>query len=413
MDARELPSPARDASPVAQIRTELARLHGNWSLPLERSREPGRSGLAFRVRRCLERAARPFLSGQVRFNAALMRLLEALERQWEVSQTRLAALERGLEDLARAEEEQARTEQRVAALEELGRRVDRSLGALALDLERRVGPLEREFRGARASVEVMLARLQELVAHQEERGAAAAGATEGIARLRTRTRGVAGLSFEDLHRGPRSEIKERQRVYLPWFAGADSSAPVLDLGCGRGEFLELAREAGLAAEGLDHDPEMVAAGRERGLVVHEGDALEHLRARAAGSLGGILLSQVIEHLTLDQMTELVGLAASRLRPGAAFIAETVNPECLSTFAGAFYLDLTHIRPIHPEAACFLWRWAGLRDVEILRLAPHDERERLEQIGGVEGEWAHALNRNTAKLNGLLFGYRDYAVVGRK
>jgi O-antigen chain-terminating methyltransferase len=242
-----------------------------------------------------------------------------------------------------------------------------------------------------------------------------------VGELRAKSRGAAYLAFEDLHRGTRQEIKRRQAVYLPYFSEAASpEAPILDLGCGRGEFLELCREHGLAARGVDVNPEMVAFCREQGLDVAEADALEHLRACPEASLGGILLAQVIEHLTLDQLMELTALCASRLKSGAALIAETVNPQSLSTFAGAFYLDLTHIKPIHPEAARFLWRAQGLGQVEVVYLSPVPAEHKLEPASGGESGAdlagagiAGAFNRNVKRLNELLYGPQDYAVVGRR
>jgi O-antigen chain-terminating methyltransferase len=237
-----------------------------------------------------------------------------------------------------------------------------------------------------------------------------------VARVRADSRGEAYLAFEDLHRGTREEIKRRQSVYLPHFQiSVTARAPLLDLGCGRGEFLDLCREAGLPARGVDVNPAMVAACRERGLDVAEGDGLAHLRTLPDASLGGILLSQVVEHLSLDQLTELVALCAAKLVPGGALIAETVNPQSLITFAGAFYVDLTHTKPVHPEAARFLWRWAGLGEVQILYLSPPAADHQREPLpgGAAAPELAGAFNRNVARLNQLIYGPQDYAVVGRK
>ena len=157
-------------------------------------------------------------------------------------------------------------------------------------------------------------------------GPAAARRRRGGGPARADSRGEAYLAFEDLHRGTREEIKRRQSVYLPHFQiSVTARAPLLDLGCGRGEFLDLCRENSLPAMGVDVNPAMVAACRERGLDVAEGDGLAHLRTLPDASLGGILLSQVVEHLSLDQLTELVALCAAKLVTGGALIAETVNP----------------------------------------------------------------------------------------
>lgn len=284
------------------------------------------------------------------------------------------------------------------------------------DVEARLTALERQLFTGNARAEALLARLQRIVEDQSQAGRLSPGTAEEVARARTASRGAAYLAFEDLHRGTREEIKRRQAVYLPHFQiPVGPEAPLLDLGCGRGEFLELCREAGLPARGVDVNPAMVATCRELGLDVTEADGLTYLRGLPQAGLGGILLSQVIEHLSLDQLTELVALCSEKLAPGGVLIAETVNPQTLSTFAGAFYVDLTHNKPVHPEAARFLWRWAGLGDVEILYLSPLAPEQQLESLPGGSGapDFAGAFNRNVARLNQLIYGPLDYAVVGRK
>ncbi len=284
------------------------------------------------------------------------------------------------------------------------------------DVEARLTALERRLFSGNAQGEVLLAHLQRIVEEQSRAGHCSPGAAREVAEVRAAGRGAAYLAFEDLHRGTREEIKRRQSAYLPHFQLAVTpQAPLLDLGCGRGEFLELCREAGLPARGVDVNPAMVAYCRELGLEVAEADVLTHLRALPPVGLGGILLSQVIEHLTLDQLTELIALCAEKLAPGGVLIAETVNPQTLSTFAGAFYVDLTHNKPVHPEAARFLWRWAGLGEVQILYLSPVAPERQLETLPAGTGapDVAEAFNRNVARLNQLIYGPLDYAVVGRK
>jgi len=345
-----------------------------------------------------------WLARQVRFNDELLKTInilipQHLAHQRYIPQTdpRLDALE----DLARTQAQRLRD-------------LDRRLAELAAGHQSRLGALERETSQGRNQTEALLARLERIVADQARAGVVGAEAVAAVASARTASRGSAYLAFEDLHRGSREEIMARQGVYLPHFrAAARPETPVLDLGCGRGEFLEACRAAGIPARGVDLNPAMVAACRERGLEVAEGDALEHLRGLPEASLGGILMAQVIEHLTTDQLTELISLCAAKLAPGGALIAETINPQCLLTFAGAFYLDLTHNKPIHPEATRFLWQWAGLEKVEVLYLSPVPPDFRLERIEGTEAGINAIFNRNVQRLNDLLYSHLDYAVVGRK
>ena len=138
---------------------------------------------------------------------------------------------------------------------------------------------------------------------------------------------------------------------------------MLDVGCGRGEFLSLLGEAGIEARGIDLDPDMVAFCRSEGLDVEEGDAIVYLDGLEEGSLGGIFAAQFVEHLQPGPLTAFLGLAASRLRPGGVLLLETINP--LSLFAlRNYFADLTHAQPLIPETLSLLVKQAGFGDVEI-------------------------------------------------
>ena len=137
--------------------------------------------------------------------------------------------------------------------------------------------------------------------------------------------GSAYVGFEDVFRGRHDDIVERQRSYLPYFEGATD---VLDLGCGRGEFLELLRERGIAARGIDTNAEMVARCVERGLAVTRSDALSHLRALPDASVGGLFSAQVVEHLGPRYLMRLLEAMHRVLRPGGRAVVETINPAVL-------------------------------------------------------------------------------------
>jgi SAM-dependent methyltransferase len=152
--------------------------------------------------------------------------------------------------------------------------------------------------------------------------------------------------FEDLFRGPAERVAESQRPYL---ALVRDHQPVLDIGCGRGEFLGLLAVEGVTASGVDSDAGMVARCRERGLDVTRGDVNEHLQGLPDGSLGTIFSAQVIEHLPHLELKRLLELALAKLAPGGLFIAETVNPHRIASLKN-FWVDLTHQHPIFPEVA---------------------------------------------------------------
>lgn len=219
--------------------------------------------------------------------------------------------------------------------------------------------------------------------------------------------------FENAFRGSSAEVRRKQETYLPLFT---DGGPVVDIGCGRGEFLELLREHNIPAYGIEINEQMVLICREKGLDVRQEEAFAHLDSLPNGSLGGIFLSHVIEHLPIARLSEFARLAFQKLRPGAYLVAETPNPTCLWTFARPFYLDMSHTRPLHPEALSFLFEMAGF-SVEVRYLNPVPEQERLV-TSPPEGESTkspvdQAIWQNFCRLNDLIYGYQDYALIARK
>ena len=229
------------------------------------------------------------------------------------------------------------------------------------------------------------------------------------------------VAFEDAFRGAPGDIAERQRTYLRYFEGA---ADVLDVGCGRGEFLELLRERGVPARGIDTNPEMVARCVERGLSVTRADAVGHLAALPEGSLGGIFSAQVVEHLEAAQLVRLLEAMHRALRPGGRAVVETINPTSWVAFFSAYLRDVTHRHPLHPDTLQYLLRAAGFRDVEIVYRSPPPAAARLERVavdaelaatpaGAAVCRLAAALNRNADRLNDLIFADQDYAAIATR
>jgi 2-polyprenyl-3-methyl-5-hydroxy-6-metoxy-1,4-benzoquinol methylase len=169
------------------------------------------------------------------------------------------------------------------------------------------------------------------------------------------------LDFEDVFRGSEDLIRERLRVYVPLLEGR---AHVVDIGCGRGEMLDLLGEAGAATTGIDVDASMVAHCARKGHSVERADALSWLESRAERSVPAIFTAQVIEHLTFDDLLAFFDLCRTRLTPGGVLIAETVNPHSLEAFK-TFFTDLTHQRPIFPEVALALSKLTGFQSARIL------------------------------------------------
>lgn len=222
------------------------------------------------------------------------------------------------------------------------------------------------------------------------------------------------LRLEARHRGTEEEIRERLEVYLPHLAGGE----VLDLGCGRGEFLALLRDAGVAARGVDSSAEMVEACRAKGLAAAEGDLFARLAAEAEGTLGAVVSFHVIEHLPPPRIDQLVKLAWRALRPGGVLILETPSPLSLVVAARNFWLDPTHQRPVHPELLRLLAEEAGFMDIQIVQLRAFPEASRLPEIdlaalAADQRPLADAVNRLRDRIDELLFGCQDYGLVGRK
>jgi SAM-dependent methyltransferase len=220
------------------------------------------------------------------------------------------------------------------------------------------------------------------------------------------------FAFESRMRGRTEDIRERQRAYLDDFRDA---APVLDLGCGRGEFLALLREAGIESRGVDADADMVAFARGEGLDVEQVDALAALEALDDASLGGIFLAQVVEHLPPPALVRLLELARAKLRDGGLLVAETINP--LSPIAlRNYFADLTHAQPLVAETLALLAEQAGFRAVETRYLNEAPAHERLREVElPTEPEFdaaREALAQNVRRLNDQLFGPLDYAIVAR-
>ena len=322
-----------------------------WPVTAERDAGGGPKGFVKRVLRKLMRwYVEPLAADQRVFNDSVLKLLDALSERADAA--------------AAAREEAERL------LHELEERLVR--------LERR-GPVE----GVRADREVPPTGHAVTVAAQP----AAAALPDYFA-------------FESRMRGSVDSIRERQRRYVDDFRAA---APVLDVGCGRGELLSLLRDAGVAARGIDADADMVAYARGEGLDVEQADAIDYLDCLDEGSLGGIFMGQVVEHLPAAALVRALTLAAAKLRPGGILVAETINP--LSPLALRHYFaDLTHAQPLVPETLELLARQAGFAETEIRFL--NEPAERLTEPDDP------VIAANVRRLNEVLFAPLDYALLAR-
>ena len=214
------------------------------------------------------------------------------------------------------------------------------------------------------------------------------------------------LAFEDSHRGNAQQMRERYKPYMLELnlikQSPVSKKPFLDLGCGRGEWLDFVTAQGIAAQGIDLNPVMVKQVLDKGLHAKESDLLSALRSHADGSLSGVSAFHVIEHLPFEVLFECVAQSWRVLAEGGMLIFETPNPENLMVATHTFYHDHTHRNPLTPSSMQFLLQYWGFKEVSIKRLNPYPEKDR------VPGE-----DLLTERFNGHFCGPRDFAVIGIK
>lgn len=208
--------------------------------------------------------------------------------------------------------------------------------------------------------------------------------------------------FEDRFRGEEAMIMERQEEYLPYFLKSElnfKNTPVLDIGSGRGEFIQLLKNNKVDAIGLDINLDMVERAKKKGLNSIQGDVLELLQSKKSQTYGAITGFHIVEHIPFNILLRVFSNAYRTLTKDGFVIFETPNPENLIVGSTTFYLDPSHLHPVPPALLAFTLEVCGFRDVQILRLHPNDEHGDLT---GVSEEIAN-----------LMYGPRDYAVIGYK
>ena len=217
--------------------------------------------------------------------------------------------------------------------------------------------------------------------------------------------------FEDRFRGPRELIKSRLRVYLPFALPLKTiyeEGKIVDLGCGRGEWLELMSENGFMAQGVDLDDGMIAACYANGLRVIKGEAILHLQKLQDESVALVSGFHIIEHISFDALRTLISEAHRVLKPGGLLILETPNPENLLVGTSSFYLDPTHQRPVPPELLYFLTEYYGFARNKILRLQEspslsYTENVRIMDIFvGISPDYAIVAQKNAPREKLSLF-----------
>lgn len=212
------------------------------------------------------------------------------------------------------------------------------------------------------------------------------------------------MIFENYFRGSRELVRERQEAYVAAVTGAvDAQHPALDIGCGRGEWLEILQSRGIPARGIDLNRNGVEECVARGLDAAVADGLDHLSGLEKESLGAITMFQVLEHLAFDGVTAMLAEARRVLRPGGVFLGEIPNSMTLSVGASTFWIDPTHSRPLHPEVLRFIALQAGFARVDVHSSSP---LRPLPDLSGVERQIADPIS----ELYDAVFGPGDVAVI---
>jgi 2-polyprenyl-3-methyl-5-hydroxy-6-metoxy-1,4-benzoquinol methylase len=409
---------------------DIISLHPAWQKKAQRISLFGRIK-SFCSRPFIRRLTQSLLQEQREFNAQLVRFLNQLanhiDSHDELLADKLIKVEQKFDELINEIINKVlviRNQEMVERIDVLFSKMDREVINLDVMQQNFQQDLEKIIEGQSRIYQTLNELNQNLLLHKRE-----------LAELSNQIRGKKELAdslekiktkdtlssedylhFEEAFRGTSQQIAAKQSCYLPYFK---SCKRVLDIGCGRGDFLHLLKEHKIGAYGIDSNHEMVSYCQQQGLEVIEGDGIEHLNLLEDESIDGIFASQFIEHLAPEHFKSFIQLGYAKLIPGSFMIVETVNPACLHAYLNTFLLDLSHTKALHPLALRFLFEIAGFQKVETLFLSPISAEVRLEEISIPPRmhikpkRWLASFNRNVERLNKLIFTHQDYAVIGKK
>jgi O-antigen chain-terminating methyltransferase len=218
------------------------------------------------------------------------------------------------------------------------------------------------------------------------------------------------FNFENHFRGSRRSIKERQSIYVKYFK---NHGTLVDVGCGRGEFLELAKENGIKAVGVDMYQEFADYCRLRDLDVVCGDGVAYVHGLEDESVGGIFAGQIAEHLATDDLIHFCNDAYKKLTPGGYVILETPNPTSLAIYTNWFYVDPSHNKPVHPLTLEYFLKQAGFSDIEVLYTEQSKPDFKIPELHVTGAENLEEFNNGMKVVSNVLFGSQDYAIIARK
>jgi SAM-dependent methyltransferase len=348
------------------------------------------------VKRVLQQLLTPIFERQSAYNAVNARLAASLCERLERMEERVASALDGL----RAEE--------TAFLDTLRETITRQLEDLAQQLATALQGLQVEVasqsRERRAQERHLTRLLDEVRKHLSD--PLPQELLQASPRKEQRSLDTFFAAFDERFRGTRTNIKEQLRVYLTPLKEAKigtSGSPIVDLGCGRGEWLELLQEEGMQGIGVEHNRVLVDECRQAGLNVVERDILTYLCALPDSSVSGVTGFHIIEHLPFEVLLDLFDETVRVLQPGGVAIFETPNPQNVLVSTLGFYNDPTHRTPLPSTLLKFIAEVKGLQHIKLLQLHPFPETHKVQEAG----------LEVARRFNELFYGPQDYGLVGWK
>jgi SAM-dependent methyltransferase len=384
----------------ARLEEAVPFAHAGSEIPVDARLKP--------VKQVVLGMSRPVTSNQAPFNKAVLQAIDGVAAALESLTYNVDLHE---QHANRVQAALATTELTVDDLVEDNRTVRDHLAVLT----EQVTALRAEVAEARSDLAGISAQ-QQLIFRTAREGLAAQGLDTGqLTELsRELSTGFEQLyeDLEDHFRGTREQVQAKLQPYLADIAATDAAGPVIDVGCGRGEWLALLADAGVESYGVDVNAVVVERCAAQGLDVRLADALVHLREIPAGSARAITSFHVAEHLSLDTLVGLVDAALVALAPGGVLIFETPNPTNVNVGAASFYLDPTHLKPLHPQFLEFLVIQRGFAAAEVRYLNTEDGPALTVDDLAPNGELARS-QRLVDRINWALSGPLDYAIVAVK
>ena len=413
-------APSLPRTPRRYDDARVGPLNAAWNI-LPNGPPPIDRSIAGRIRGFVWRLLGPPLEAQRRFNAEI---IDHLNRNVAAHHEAQQAVEHLL-DVARREFDalvhfEALLVQYLQTITIYVDTKDRSVGGH--ELRERVALAEQRVLGLKREMAILRARPGRPAPEPDgAAGGTTAARIDPAGAFSANVDSLTYVGFEDRFRGSQDEIRSRLSDYLPVLA---SASDVVDVGCGRGELLDLLRQHGVTARGVDTNEGMVHLCRGRGLDAEQSDALGFLERQPDGSLGGLAAIQVVEHFEPAYLLRFLETAYHKMRDGAPMVLETINPACWMAFFECYIRDITHRQALHPDTLRYLVQTSGFSRVDVHFREPVREGDRLDHVSDRElgsttdtpaalASVIRTVNDHADKLNARLFSSMDYALVARR